>query len=122
MTKNNFLIYGSYGYTGKLITDLACKQGLRPVLGGRNKDKLAQQAKRHHLDYRVFDLTDSSQTKNAIRDFAVVIHCAGPFIDTYQQRAAACLETNTQYLDITGEVAVIEGLSTLDAKAKAAGV
>lgn len=120
--KSNFLIYGSYGYTGSLIAELACQQGLRPVLGGRNKDKLAEQAKALNLDYRVFDLTDAEQTKEAIRDVTAVIHCAGPFIDTYRPMAAACLATQTHYLDITGEVTVIEHLARMDAKAKAAGI
>ena len=32
----NFLIYGSYGYTGQLIVDLAIKEGLHPILAGRD--------------------------------------------------------------------------------------
>lgn len=120
--KSNFLIYGSYGYTGNLIAKLACQQGLHPILGGRNKDKLAEQAKALNLEYRVFDLTNAEQTKNAIHDVTAVIHCAGPFIDTYKSMVMACLATQTHYLDITGEVTVIEHLARMDAKAKTAGI
>ena len=31
-----FLIYGANGYTGQLITHLAVKEGLKPILAGRN--------------------------------------------------------------------------------------
>ena len=42
----NFLIYGSYGYTGQLIVDHALQEGLRPILAGRNKKKLIPQAEK----------------------------------------------------------------------------
>ena len=33
----NFLVYGSYGYTGNLIVEQAIKEGLRPLLAGRDE-------------------------------------------------------------------------------------
>lgn len=120
MEKNNFLIYGSYGYTGNLIAEYAIEQGLTPVLGGRNKEKLSAQAKRLNLDYRVFDLADFEQTQKSLLPFLAVIHCAGPFIKTYKTMAQACIEARTHYLDITGEVGVIEGLIKMNNQALAA--
>ncbi len=32
----SFLLYGAYGYTGRLIAEMAVERGLRPVLAGRN--------------------------------------------------------------------------------------
>ena len=43
----NFLIYGSYGYTGQLIVERALKEGLHPILAGRNKKKLIAQAEKY---------------------------------------------------------------------------
>ena len=120
--KANFLIYGSYGYTGNLIVQLSLKQGLKPVLGGRNKEKLVQQAHAMNLDYRVFDVNDVEQAKNILKEFIAVIHCAGPFWHTYKNMAQACLEAQTHYLDITGEVMVIEQLMKMNEQAKSAGV
>ena len=34
------LIYGATGYTGKLIAKAATDQGARPILAGRNLDKV----------------------------------------------------------------------------------
>ena len=39
-----FLIYGSYGYTGKLIVDLAVQRGIKPILAGRDEKRLRAQA------------------------------------------------------------------------------
>ncbi|WP_298626504.1 trans-acting enoyl reductase family protein [uncultured Legionella sp.] len=121
-SKNNFLIYGSYGYTGNLIAELSLKQGLRPVLGGRNEERLAQQAQRLNLDYKVFDLESIEQAQSILQEFIAVIHCAGPFIHTYNHMVRACLAAHTHYIDITGEVMVIEQLSALNDEAKAAGI
>jgi short subunit dehydrogenase-like uncharacterized protein len=120
--KKNFLIYGSYGYTGNLIAQLSLKQGLQPVLGGRNKEKLMQQAESMNLDYRVFDVNDLEQTRSALKEFIAVIHCAGPFWHTYKTMTQACLDTKTHYLDITGEVMVIEQLMAMNEQAKSAGI
>ncbi len=52
----NFLIYGSYGYTGQLIVDHALKKGLHPILAGRNEKILRAQAEQYKLEYRAFSL------------------------------------------------------------------
>ena len=41
------LIYGSYGYTGNLIAQLAAKKGLDAILTGRDAQKLAAQSAQH---------------------------------------------------------------------------
>jgi short subunit dehydrogenase-like uncharacterized protein len=122
MSKNNILIYGSYGYSGNLIAELACKQGLKPVLAGRNLDKLREQAARLGLQYRHFDITDFDTAKNNLKEFVAVVHCAGPFIKTYNNMAQACIETGTHYLDITGEYNVIESLSKMHQQASNAEI
>lgn len=122
MNKKNFLIYGSYGYTGRLIANLACQQGLKPVLGGRNNEKLVEQSKLLNLDYRVFDVNHFQETKEALKEFVAVIHCAGPFIKTYKNMIDACIESQTHYLDITGEYNVIETLAQMNMQAKDANI
>jgi saccharopine dehydrogenase (NAD+, L-lysine-forming) len=46
-----------------------------------------------------------------------VIHCAGPFAHTSAPVAAACLDTGTHYLDVTGEIPVLRALMARDAEA-----
>lgn len=116
------LIYGAYGFTGSLIARLAVQRGLRPVLAGRDPERLARQAVELGLEHVAFSLDDPAGAALALRDVAVVLHCAGPFVHTSQPMADACLRSGVHYLDITGEISVFEALAARDLEAKAAGV
>jgi len=117
-----FLIYGSYGYTGGLIADLAVQQGLKPVLAGRNEKRLRTQAERLNLEYRAFSLDNTPALYSALHDVEGVLHCAGPFVHTFRRMAEACLVTRRHYVDITGEIPGFEALAQLDDDAKRAGI
>lgn len=119
---SNWLLYGSTGYTGTLIARLAVTQGARPILAGRNPEKVRSQGAVLGLDYRTFALDDPTAVDTALADVAAVLHCAGPFSTTSRPMVDACLRTRTHYLDITGEIAVFEALAARDAEARAAGV
>ena len=109
-----FLIYGSYGYTGKLIAELAVQRGLKPVLAGRSEKRLRSQAASLNLKYRAFSLDDTPALYSALRDVEGVLHCAGPFVHTFRQMAEACLVTRRHYLDISGEIPGFEALAELN--------
>ncbi len=119
---DTFLLYGSYGYTGNLIAELAASQGLRPLLAGRDETRLRAQAERLSLDFRVIDLENTSALDDALRSTGLVVHCAGPFVLTFRQMAEACLRTGAHYMDISGEIEGFEALAALDSQARAAGV
>jgi len=118
----NFLIYGSYGYTGKLIVDLAMKEGLRPLLAGRDERKLRAQAGKYNLEYRAFSLHETAKLDSALNEVDAVLHCAGPFVLTFRQMAEACLRTKKHYVDISGEIPGFEALALMDEQAKQAGI
>jgi short subunit dehydrogenase-like uncharacterized protein len=117
-----FLIYGSYGYTGKLIAELAVQKGFKPVLAGRNEKKLRAQAESLNLEYRVFSLDDTPALYSALEAVEGVLHCAGPFVHTFRRMAEACLVRRRHYVDISGEIAGFEALAQLDEDAKRAGI
>jgi short subunit dehydrogenase-like uncharacterized protein len=117
-----FLLYGSYGYTGSLIADLAVSRGMQPILSGRDITRLKTQADRLGLEYRPITLDDPGALEVALGEVPLVLNCAGPFSHTYQPVVTACLRTGRHYLDITGEIQVFEALAALDAKAKETGV
>jgi short subunit dehydrogenase-like uncharacterized protein len=119
---SNFLIYGSYGYTGQLIVERALQQGLRPVLAGRNEKKLRLQAEQSNLDCRAFSLRDIAKLDSALREVDAVLHCAGPFVHTFRQMAEACLRTKRHYVDISGEIPAFEALAAMGEQAKGAGI
>jgi short subunit dehydrogenase-like uncharacterized protein len=117
-----FLIYGANGYTGALIARTAAQRGLRPALAGRNRAQVATLANALELPYYVFALDEPAAMEAELADVPVVLNCAGPFIHTYRPLIDTCLRTGTHYLDITGELAVFQGVAARDAEAKAAGV
>jgi short subunit dehydrogenase-like uncharacterized protein len=120
--KPDFLLYGSYGYTGDLVARLAVERGLRPLLSGRDPVRLKKQADELGLEWRAISLDDSPALDAALKETGLVLHCAGPFAFTSRQMVEACLRMGAHYLDITGEIQVFETLAGTDSRAKQAGV
>jgi short subunit dehydrogenase-like uncharacterized protein len=116
------LIYGATGYTGKLIAKVAAGLGARPILAGRDLEKVQAIAKPLGLAFRAFDLGDPGRIDAGIKDVSVVLCVAGPFSATSKPMADACLRNRVHYLDITGEIDVFEALAARDAEARARGV
>ncbi|HUE39917.1 MAG TPA: NAD(P)H-binding protein, partial [Candidatus Binatia bacterium] len=116
------LIYGATGYSGRLITEAAVALGLAPVLSARNRDALAAVAAAVGLECRVAELSEPNQLDEALRGITVVLHAAGPFSQTSPPMLEACLRCHAHYLDITGEISVIESLVHANARARSAGI
>jgi len=118
----NFLVYGSYGYTGNLIVEQAIKEGLRPLLAGRDEKQLRAQAEKFNLEYRAFAIEDTAALDLALMEVDAVLHCAGPFVLTFRQMAEACIRNKKHYVDISGEIEGFEALAAMDEEAKRAGI
>ena len=116
------LIYGANGYTGELIAREAVRQGLRPVLAGRNAARLGPLAEGLGLKSRAFGLDDAAALHRGLEGITVVLHCAGPFSATAAPMIAACLAAGAHYLDITGEIDVFEHAHAQDRAAREAGI
>jgi short subunit dehydrogenase-like uncharacterized protein len=113
------LIYGAYGYTGELIAEEAVDRGIDTIVAGRNGVKTDHLAVRLDCEGRSFGV-DTAEAY--LDDVDVLLNCAGPFVDTYEPLVEACLETGTDYLDITGELSVFEAIAERDREAEKAGV
>ena len=120
--KGTILIYGATGYTGKLIAKVAADHGARPILAGRNLDRVKAVAGPLGLAARAFDLRDPARIDAALKGVSVALNVAGPFSATSRPMADACLRNRVHYLDITGEIEVFEVLAARDAEARARGV
>ncbi len=112
-----FFIYGAYGYTGRLITEHAVKQGLSPIIGGRDAAKTEALAKRHELDFVVLNANDSEKWDEVLTKVSLVLNCAGPFALTVKDIVPKCIEHSVHYLDITGEIEVFEYIQSLGQQA-----
>jgi short subunit dehydrogenase-like uncharacterized protein len=105
---NRWMIYGANGYTGRLLAAEAVARGQAPVLAGRNRDEVEALAAALELPSVVVGLDEGARLCEILSEVSVVLHCAGPFSATSQPMIAACLDTGTHYLDITGEISVFE--------------
>jgi short subunit dehydrogenase-like uncharacterized protein len=108
--KTQILLYGAYGYTGRLTAELAASQSRNIILAGRNEGALAALGERLGLPIRVVALDEAGKLADALQDIACVVHMAGPFAMTSTPMLNACLATRTSYVDITGEIEVFEAM------------
>lgn len=121
---DTWMIYGANGYTGELIARAAAKRGLKPILAGRSTEKIKPLAEELELEARIFSLDKPETVKQALKDISLVLHCAGPFSKTSAPMLEGCIAAKTHYLDITGEISVMEHAHHPDQakRAKGAGV
>lgn len=113
----SFLIYGAAGYTGKITVESAVKQGLKPTIAGRTESKIKPIADAFGLPYLIFGLDDIDNITSHLKNFSLVLNCAGPFSSTIKPMLKACLQSGTHYLDITGEIEVFELAKSFHQKA-----
>lgn len=117
-----WLLYGATGYTGELIAREAARLGMKPVLAGRSREKVAKLAAELNCPSAVFEIDDHTAMVSALQGVTAVLNCAGPFSATARSLMQGCLATHVHYLDITGEIDVFELAHSVDEKAKRAGV
>lgn len=113
------LIYGAYGYTGKLVAGEARDRGLDVVVAGRDGTKTRGLGIELGVESRVFGADEAA---GKLEGVDVLLNCAGPFVETHGPLVDACLGAGTAYLDITGELAVFEAIAQRDREAEEAGI
>jgi short subunit dehydrogenase-like uncharacterized protein len=92
------------------------------VLAGRDPTKIEPLARELGCPFRVFPLSPAKDLARHLDGIAAVLHCAGPFTETAEPMMQACLAARAHYLDITGEIEVIELAHSLHDRAQAAGI
>ena len=98
-------VYGATGYTGKLVAAELAEAKADFVLSGRNGEKLAALAGELGGKVRIQPaaLDDPIALRTLLNDCAAVINCAGPFTLYGEPVLEAAVDTETHYLDTTGE-------------------
>lgn len=107
--ERHVLVYGAYGHTGQFVVAELLRQGLTPVLSGRDPARLGKVAGQFPgLDVRPAGIDDSRSLENAVRGTGLVVNCAGPFLDTAIPVAGAAVRAGAHYLDVTAEQAAVQ--------------
>lgn len=121
-TRSNWLLYGAYGGTGRLVLEEALRRGHRPVLGGRDGARLAVLGQAHGLKTLSLPLDNAAALRAALSTVSTVLNAAGPFAVTGPQMRAACLAAGCSYIDVSGEIDDFEAALACDDMAHRAGI
>lgn len=112
MTRRDYdmVLFGATGFTGRLVaTHLARRTSgttLRWAIAGRSRERLeAVAADLPGADpaIEVVDLADGEAVRSVTARTAVVATTVGPYMRLGEPIVAACVDTATDYADITGE-------------------
>lgn len=119
-TVGSIAVYGATGHTGQFVVREAHRRGLPVVAVGRSLARLEDTAPLA-VARRVAALDDAAGLQEAFAGCAVVINCAGPFLDTAPPVAHAALRAGCHYVDVTAEQGSAQAtFAGLDAPARAA--
>lgn len=93
-------VYGAGGHTGKFVVAELLRRSMSVTAVGRAPSRLPS-----GVPGRVAALDDPAALDRAFSGCAVVINCAGPFLDSAEAIVSAALRRGCSYLDITAEQA-----------------
>lgn len=126
MSRVDILVYGASGFTGQyVVRDLMNLTKVDPSLtwkvGGRSFEKvkavvlrMAQETstKVENVDEKIVvaDCKDEEGLKKMAAQAKVVISCVGPYRFYGEPVVKACVESATNYVDISGEPAFLESM------------
>lgn len=110
----DIILFGATGFTGGLTAEYLARHAparLRWALAGRSRAKLeAVREKLAGIDPRlevmdlvVVDAADASGLTDVAARTRVVISTVGPYVQYGEPIVAACAESGTDYVDLTGE-------------------
>jgi short subunit dehydrogenase-like uncharacterized protein len=121
-SRSNWILYGAYGTTGRLILDEALRRGHRPLLAGRDRARLRALGDATGLKTVPLPLEDAAALRRALSDVRCVLLAAGPYQSTGPLMRAACLDTGCSYLDINAELEDFSHALACDEAARRAGI
>ena len=120
-TSKCIAVYGATGHTGQFVVHEVLRRGLPVVAVGRSAARLGETIPAA-VPQRIAELGDPASLEQAFAGCAVVINCAGPFLDTAAPVARAALRAGCHYIDVTAEQASAQAsFAEFDAPARAAG-
>jgi uncharacterized protein YbjT (DUF2867 family) len=111
-------VYGAAGHTGNFVVNELRRRGLAAIAVGRDASRLPA-----GVPARTANIDDPAALDRAFAGCAVIINCAGPFMDTAGPVVEAALRTGCCYLDVTAEQASAQAMfDAYDQPARAAGI
>lgn len=117
----DIVVFGASSFTGQFIVEelarVADQERMRWVIAGRNMEKLQGVLKKLSdtlgKDYTdnyilIADALDEESLNDMCKQTKLVLNTCGPFIHLGENVIRACIENNTHYVDVSGEVIFLE--------------
>jgi short subunit dehydrogenase-like uncharacterized protein len=125
--RNDVLLLGAAGNSGRLIAAELASRGLSVRLAGRRRGPLEDLARALATDgatteVRTVDVMDAASLAEAITGVGVALSTIGPFARQAGPVIDACLAAGVSYVDIANEWAAVRGLLDRDEQARAHAV
>src|SRR5262249_61322722 len=100
--QGSVVVFGASGYTGRCVVAELKQRAMKAVLVGRDVEKLSRLAAEHPVvEVRVASMDDASSLDRALAGGSLVIHCAGPFVDTAEPVIKGGAPAPARYLDVS---------------------
>ena len=114
-TQYDLVVFGATSFVGSILTDYLAEifgtdgRELRWAVAGRSRDKLAALKKNlgecgESLPMVVADAGDDQSLQRLCADTRVVVSTVGPYALYGEPLVRACVESGTDYCDLTGEI------------------
>ncbi len=117
------MCFGATGFTGGLVVRALVRRQVRPVLAGRQRDRLATLAAEYDgLEILEADASDAHSVRRLVQADDLLITTVGPFLRLGWPAVAAACAGGATYLDSTGEPTFVRRVLTqLTAQAERTG-
>ncbi|MFQ6678029.1 MAG: saccharopine dehydrogenase family protein [Fidelibacterota bacterium] len=113
--KFQIIVWGATGFTGQLVAEyLQNHYGdkIRWAIAGRNREKLQSVKENLRLNESVECLIGDSLNEESLKTISsktgVIISTVGPYMIYGKSLVSACVETKTDYCDLTGEIPFVK--------------
>ena len=118
------VLFGATGYTGRLVAEALVARGQRPLLAGRDPERLTGLSGElgGELDTAVADVSRPETVRDLLGAGDVLISTVGPFARWGDPAVEAAIDCRAAYLDSTGEPVFIRRVfEQFGPRAEAAG-
>jgi short subunit dehydrogenase-like uncharacterized protein len=119
------VVFGATGYTGRLTAEALVARGERPLLAGRNAERLTELSGElgGGLDTAVADVAQAATVADLVEEGDVLVSTVGPFVRWGEPAIEGAISKRASYLDSTGEPGFIRAVfERYGPRGEAAGV
>ena len=109
------IVWGATGFTGQIVTEYFHNNygsEIRWAIAGRNLEKLQNVKQKLQLDAKIECLVGDSFDEASLRAISsrtdVIISTVGPYALYGKALVSACVQTKTDFCDLTGEIPFVK--------------